>query len=350
MAAVEFREYRGDCEDLVDLAKRVWIPEYGGRIWFPMPEADFLRGKLAPGSGALCQVAYEGERLVGSVFSVPRTIRVGDNVYPIAMWTGFSVEPGNRRIALPLIERLRRANEARGVVFGIGMVLDDPASASFQFWTKYAAAFPRSFRFVLNGGYLAKFLNPALLARAGIMAWERIASRVTGPLVRLVPNAPDPNIRRYSAADLDRCAEMIELMSRRLDWAMQWSREELAAQFGDPAYTTFVYERDGTVQGMVNCHSFPLHGREVIRAGFIDLWAHGDLNFAERSRLVGHLCRHLRDTGVDAVIAARSSSMPTGALVANLFVPGAQHFRIGIFPTKLTPDLPPPKTWSFEIT
>jgi hypothetical protein len=58
----------------------------------------------------------------------------------------------------------------------------------------------------------------------------------------------------------------------------------------------------------------------------------------------------LRDTGIDAVIAARSSLMPTGALVANLFVPGAQHFRIGIFPTKLTPDLPPPKTWSFEIT
>jgi hypothetical protein len=32
--------------------------------------------------------------------------------------------------------------------------------------------------------------------------------------------------------------------------------------------------------------------------------------------------------------------MPTGALVANLFLPGAQHFKIGIFPTKLAPDWP----------
>ena len=178
MAGVEIREYSGDCEDLVDLAKRVWVPEYGGRIWFPMPEADYLRGKLTPESGGLCLVAYESGRLVGSIFSMQRTMRIGASVYPIAMWTGFSVEPGNRRVALPLIERMRRANEARGLVFGIGMVLDDPTSASFQFWTKYAFAFPKSFRFVFKGGYLAKFLNPYAVARAGVMAWERVASRV----------------------------------------------------------------------------------------------------------------------------------------------------------------------------
>ena len=51
------------------------------------------------------------------------------------------------------------------------------------------------------------------------------------------------------------------------------------------------------MQGLVNCHSFPLQGREIIRCGFLDLWAHDDLNFAERARLVGISCRHLRDNG-----------------------------------------------------
>ena len=350
MAGVDIREYNGDFEDFVELARRVWIPEYGGRIWFPLPEASFLRDKLAKVTRGACLVAYENGRLVGSVFSVPRTLRIKGVPYPATMWTGFSVEPGNRRVALPLIERLRRLNEARGIAFGIGMVLDDPTSASFQFWTKYADAFPKSFRFVFDGGYLAKFIRPDVVARAGIMAWERIASRISGPLLRLVPNRPDPNIRPYRTSDLDRCAEMIEIQSRHLDWAMEWERDELEYQLGGRTFTTFVYERDGKVQGMVNSHSFPLHGREIIRAGFLDIWAHDDLNFAERARLIGHLLRYLRETDVHALVVARSSSVPYDALIANFFVPGAQHFRIGIFPTKLAPDLPAPKTWSFEIT
>lgn len=350
MPSVEIREYSGDCEDLVELAKRVWIPEYGGRIWFPMPEAGFLRDKLATEAGSICLVAYENGRLVGSVFAVPRSMKVGGIAHPVMMWTGFSVEPGNRRVALPLIERMRRMTEARSIAFGVGMVLDNPASASYQFWTKYSDAFPKSFRFVFDGGYFAKFLHPNVVARAGIVTWERVASRVVGPLMSLVPNARDPNIRPYRPSDLDRCLEMIEKVSRHLDWAMDWERAELGEQLGGDEFTTFVYERDGKVQGLVNFHSFPLHGREIIRSAFLDLWAHDDLNFAERTRLVGHMCRHLRDTGVHAVVATRSASMPTGALVANLFVIGAQRFRMGVFPTKLTPNLPPPKTWSIEIT
>jgi hypothetical protein len=140
-----------------------------------------------------------GERLIGSVFSVPRTLRIKDVDYPVSMWTGFSVEQEHRRLALPLIERLRRANEARGVAFGIGMVLDDPTSASYQFWTKYAGAFPKSFRFMFNGGYLAKFLRPDAMARAGIMAWERIASRMFGPIMRGTPGRPDPECAPLSA-------------------------------------------------------------------------------------------------------------------------------------------------------
>jgi hypothetical protein len=347
---VEFRDYHGDFSDIVSLTERVWLPEYGGRIWFPMPDAGFLREKLSVESGALCPAAYEGDRLVGSVFSVPRTLTVKGRDYPVSMWTGFSVEESHRRLALPLIERLRKANEARGAAFGIGMVLDDKSSASYQFWTKYASSFPKSFRFMFNGGYLAKFLRPDAMARAGIMAWERIASRVFGPIVRGTPNAIDPNVRAYRPSDLDRCAELIDGMNKNVDWAMRWSREELAAQLGGPSYTTLVYERDGTVQGVVSCHSFPLQGRELIRCAFLDVWAHGDLNFAERTRFIGTWCEKLRTMGTDGVVAARSSTMPTGALVANLFLPGAQHFKIGVFPTKLAPDLEPPKSWSFEIT
>lgn len=350
MQRLEIRDYDGDYEDIVDLARRVWVPEYGGRIWIPLPEAAFLRQRAGPQTGGICKVAFEDGKLVGSVFSVPRTLRVAGTRHQVSLYTGFSVEASSRRAALPLIERLRRTNEERGDVFGIGLVLDDPSSASYRFWTKYAETFPKSFRFVFRGGYLAKFLRPDVLARAGIMAWERMASRVFGPLLRLSPTGHDPNIRSYRAADLERCAEIVQRMTQGLDWAMEWSLDELSGQLAGPECTTLVYERDGKVQGVISSHALPLLGRQLMRCAFIDLWAHDDLNAAERVRLVGHLCRQLYASDIVGVIAPRSSTMPTGALLANLFLPGAQHFRIGIFQTRRTPDLVTPKTWSFEIT
>ena len=107
-------------------------------------------------------------------------------MYPVALCTGVYGRP--RSIAAwrcRSIERIRRADEERGAAFGIGMVLDDPKSASYRFWSKYAEAFPQNFRFVFRGGYWGKFLAPNVLARAGIKVWERTVTRALGPLLRL---------------------------------------------------------------------------------------------------------------------------------------------------------------------
>jgi hypothetical protein len=57
MAGVDIRDYRGDFEDIVELAHRVWVPEYGGKTWIPLPEAALLREKFAPETGAVSLVA-----------------------------------------------------------------------------------------------------------------------------------------------------------------------------------------------------------------------------------------------------------------------------------------------------
>src|SRR5712691_4568329 len=350
MAGIEIQEYHGDFEDLAELAHRVWVAEYGGKNWFPLPDAAFLRGRLGPQSGALCPVAYNGTKLVGSVFSVPHSLRVGGRVFPISLYTGFTVDPDHRRLALPLIERLRRDNEERGVAFGIGMVLDDPTSPSYRFWTKYAQTFPQSFRFLFRGGYWAKFLAPHAMARAGVEAWERVASRAFGPLLRFTPHGYDPHVRPYRAGDLERCAQMLDEAAVGFDWAMVWQPKQLSSQLENPAYQTLVFERDGRVEGMVNYHCFSLHGRETVRAALVDLWADDDLTGAQRVRLLSHLCTDLRARGVHAVAAPRSAMMPSAAFVANLFLPASQHFVIGAFLTPRTVPLSPPKTWSLEIT
>jgi hypothetical protein len=348
MTSVEIRDYRGDFEDLAELSRQVWLTEYRGRVWFPIAEADFMRWKLAPETGARCPSAYAGTRLVGSVFSIPHSLRVGDAVYPMAYLSNFTVIPEHRRLALPLIERARRQNEERGLAFGIGMVLDDPTTVSCRFWMKYAETFPQHFQFIERAGYWGKFLGPHAVARAGIQAWERFASRALGPLMRFTPYGLDPNVRPYRAGDLARCAQMLDKATANFDWAMVWQPEQLATQLGNSA-ETFVFERDGSVKGMVNAQCFLLHGREPIRAAMINLWAEDGLTGTERARLLSHLCTELRENQVHAVVAPRCAMMPGAAFVANLFFPSTQHFHIGVFPTQRMKTLPRPKSWSLMM-
>lgn len=349
MANIEIRDYQGDFEDYAELARQVWITEYLGRLWFPILDAAFLRWKLSAESGAICLGAYDGTRLVGNVCSVPHLLRVGGSVYPVAFYTGFTVTPDHRRLALPLIERLRRDNEERGVAFGIGMIFDYAGSASSRFWTKYAETFPQSFRLMFRGGYWAKFLAPDKVVRAGVAAWERLTSRSLGPLLRSIPFGYDPNVRAYRAEDLERCVQMLNKASEGFDWAVIWQSKLLSTQLANSTYQTFVFERDGQVKGMVNGAFFTLHGREPIRAMMIALWADDDLTGTERVRLLSHLCTDLRERGVHVVVAPRCAMMPGAAFMANLFFPATQHYRIGVFLTPRTVPLSPPKTWSLEI-
>jgi hypothetical protein len=349
MAGIEIRDYRGDFEDIVEFVRRVWLREYHGKIWIPIPDVTFLRWRLSPKSGALSLVAYEGTKLVGSVFSFPHSLRVGDTVFPIGISTGFTVDNAHRGVALALVQRLRQDNEERGIAFGFGMVLDDPTSASSRFWTKYAQTFPQNFRLVFRSGFWAKFLAPHALAPAAIKTWERVANQALGPLLRFTPYKQDPHVRPYRAGDLERCAQILEKSTAGFDWAMAWQPEQLSAQLENPAYQTLVFERDGQVQGMVNYHCMSMHGRELIQAAMIDLWADDGLGFTDRVRFLSHLCTHLAERGVHAVIAPRSAMMPTAAFVANLFMPAPQGFHIGAFSTPHSVPLSPPKTWDLTI-
>jgi hypothetical protein len=60
---------------------------------------------------------------------------------------------------------------------------------------------------------------------------------------------------------------------------------------------------------------------------------------------MGHLCRALRRDGIGLVLAMRSSTLPTLALLANGFVPLAEHHHVvALFP-RADLALTEPKTW-----
>jgi hypothetical protein len=227
----------------------------------------------------------------------------------------------------------------------------DPTSIAYRFWVKYAETFPQKFRFLFRTGFWAKVLAPRRMARAGVKAWERLASSTVGEAaLRLAPPRYDPHVRAYRAGDLDRCAQILEKASAGFDWALVWSPKQLANQLENgPASGTLVFERDGRVQGMVNYHFLTMHGREPVRTALIDLWADDDLTYAQRVRLLSHLCNDLRERDVHLVLALRSAVIPAAVLVRNLFLPDPAQIHIIALLTRRAVALSPPKTWSLVM-
>ena len=346
MANIELREYFGDFEDLVEFNRRVWIPQYAGRMWFSLPDAPTLRS-WAKGGG--CLAAYHGTKIVGSIFSVPYSLRIRSSVVPTGLITGFTVDPNHRRIALPLVERICRLHEERGIAFGIGGFASDQTSPSYRFWTRYARAFPQKYHFLFHTGHWFKILAPGALGRAGITAWERLASRTLGHLFRLTPHASDPHVHPCRAGDLERCVEMLDKASADFDWAVVWSAKQLANELEDPAFETLVFEDAGYVRGVVRCRQVLTYGRAPVRAAAMDLWADDGLTGPQRVRLLGHVCNHLRERDVHVVLALRCAMMPPSAFMANLFLPPTARLHVAALLTRPELAPTPPKTWNLLL-
>ena len=350
MAAVEIRSYCGDFEDVAELMRRVWIPEYRGKLWVPIPDVEYLRWRFGPGSNAVCPVAYDGAKLVGTIFSAPSPLRTSGSVFPASLSSVFTVDPDHRRVALPLVQHLRRSNEVRGIAITTGMVLGDATSNSYRFWSKYAETFPENFRFLFRGSYLAKFLSPQVMAQSGIRTWERVASRALGPLLGAIPYGYDQHVRPYRAGDLERCVQILDKAAAGVDFALVWPPEELSYLLSNPTSGTLVFERAGRVLGLAHYHLLMMQGRDPVRAALLDLWADDNLAGADRLRFVAHLCHFLRDTGVHAVVAPRCAMMPQAALLASLFVPVSDDFYIGVHVTPGGVSPSTPRSWSFVLT
>jgi hypothetical protein len=346
MAGIEIHEYDGDFEDLTELTRRAWTTEYAGKAWFSLPEAPALRHMARNGT---CLAAYHGGEVVGSMFSIPYSIRVGPSTLPTAFITGLTVDPAHRRVALPLIERIRRLHTEQGIDFAIGGVANDPTSGSYRFWTKYGQTFPGNLHYLFSTGHWVKILEPRAVARAGVKQWERLTARVLGRLLSFTPPSYDRHVRPGRGGDLERCTELLNQGSRHLEWAVVWSPAALAGEFGNPAAESLVFDQGGSVQAVVQYRRLVAYGRSPLNAALIELWATEGLSASQRVRLLGHVCNRLREREVHIVLVLGCGLAPTSALAANLFLPPVPQLNVFALSTGRGPVPAPPKSWNLVL-
>lgn len=347
MTQLEFRDQCDDFEQLAEFWRRVWCSEYQGKSWVVLPDAAYFAWLVGPGSGTVCHLAFRGAKLVGCVFSSPHPMRIGSHNHASGSVFGLTVDPDQRGLALPLVDRLRRHNADRGISVAFGLVVQHASSPSHLFWTRYAQAFPGNLSLLFPLQQWLKPLAPMQVARACIQRGERLATRMLGPLTSVLPYSYDPRVRPYRQDDLPQCARTLEQASAAFEWAQGWPLPQLARRLESSAGGTLVLERDGDVRGWVHHQRLVLHGRHPIESAVISLWGEADLQPGDGARLIGHLCSQLRERGVQVVSAIRSSAMPSRALLANLFIPVPSPWLLAAIWTKpLTAAVPFPKSWS----
>ncbi|MCC6776916.1 MAG: hypothetical protein IT537_09815 [Hyphomicrobiales bacterium] len=286
-----------------------------------LPDAAYLDWLVGPTSGAMCHLAFHGAKLVGCVFSIPHPMRIGSRTHASATVFGLTVDRSYRGLALPLVERLRRQHAERGISVAFGLVVRQPSSPSHQFWTKYARAFPRNLSLLFPLYQWLKVLAPRQVASASGDRWERLAMRVLGPVTSVVRHPHAPHVRAYRPEDLPRCAQMLEQGAGAFEWAQGWAPPQLGQRLQGPAGDTLVLERDGVLRGWVHHHSLVLQARHPVRSAAISIWGEDGLGAGESVRLIGHLCGHLHERGVQLVSVLPGAAVPVWALLANRFAP-----------------------------
>jgi hypothetical protein len=109
VSGLAIRDYAGDCEDVAALGRKVWTATYGSTMWFPLWDAAFLRWQI--GGGALAPALYDGDRLVGTFFSLPHKLRIESQTLPVRLASWYTVDPAYSAgpPARGFCEQLRRA-------------------------------------------------------------------------------------------------------------------------------------------------------------------------------------------------------------------------------------------------
>jgi hypothetical protein len=96
MQHVEMRDYCGDYEDVAELWDRVWVPEYGGKMWMTVADAAFFRWLVGPNTGRCVRSRMTGRSSSATAAGRHRA-GIGIRQRDLLVWCGEHLHLENSR-------------------------------------------------------------------------------------------------------------------------------------------------------------------------------------------------------------------------------------------------------------
>lgn len=318
---IEIRTYEDDAVTAANFTRKVWTDRYVRSIPVIDWNADYFEWQLLwdrPGGRDFLVAAYDGQKLVGTLFAEPLSFQLRGQPISATMGSWLTVDPEYRGhgIATRLAEEQRKRHREHDAKFMLGFGVlgtDGP-----KFWEK------RPDTHVLGTvGFWVRVFDPKRVAEWAPTLRDRMAARIFGPLRSGRPEVKTiEGIRSYTATDLDRCLELVRELEGDADMGYRFTRERLAHQLERTSMVrTWVLEQHGRVEGVVNAYLVGMTGRSFMPVAVFDLLAFGALSREHRQALLNRALAELADAGAGLAMTLRIPCYRAADLWEAGFVP-----------------------------
>ena len=296
---VEIRPYDGDAVEASRFVNSVWTRYYAEKGPVTDFDARFLDWMLfgnPVASRDYMLAAYQGSKLVGTLFAEPIPLRLGAKEVAGTFGSWASVDPDYRGqgVMMKLSERMAARHRERGAACMLACVAT--GSTAQRFWERV-----RDTRFLNHLGLWVHVFDADAVVRWSMSAAERALFTVAKPLLRQgYLGTPVEGVRPYRPEDLSSCMALVSRMLEPVNLGYGYTVERLAhqLQYRDVP-TTLVLERDGAVRGVANYYTLRMKARGELTVGMLDLLAfHDSVTWGERKQLLAAAMRSMAGRGV----------------------------------------------------
>ncbi len=325
---IEIRTCESEISEVARFTTGVWRKTFAGRRLILNWDKAFFEWQVFNSvlERDYLLAAYDGGRLVGTLFAEPFRLRLHDREHDATMSSWLTVNPDYRRsdLASRLVSEMRQRHLDREAAFQIGFGLNGTIGS--EFWR----SIPDAFR-VTGLGYWCLLLDVNAL-RAGLFLsrFERPATSLLRVLqTRAHREAVYEGIRPYHPKDLPRCLELANGLGTGIDLAYVWNPTRLALQLdykGSPR--TIVYERHGRVEGFVNYYPIDCIGETTVKSAIIDLCVVNTLTREEQKNLLRACIAQMAAEGIAFVLLLRLPCFPALPLLKAGFIPLPDQFTV----------------------
>ena len=325
---IEIRTCESDISEVAQFTTGVWRETFAGKRLILSWDEAFFEWQVF--NNVLARdyllAAYDGARLVGTLFAEPFRLRLHDQEHDATMssWLTINTEYRRSDLASMLVSEMRQRHLDREAAFQIGFGLIGTIGS--EFWRSIPDCYA-----VTGLGYWCLLLDVNAL-RAGLFL-SRLERPATSFLQVLQTRTPRvvgyEGIRPYRPTDLPRCLELANELGTGMDLAYVWNPTRLALQLdykGLPR--TIVCEREGRVEGLVNYYPIDCVGETTVKSAIIDLCIVNSLTRAEQKNLLRVCIAQMATEGIAFVLLLRLPCFPAWPLVKAGFIPLPDQFNV----------------------
>jgi GNAT superfamily N-acetyltransferase len=316
--------FDGDLEGLERMAHASWRDEYGQASFpnFYRPAfLHYLFDRIPETKRDHLLAAYKDGEIVAFLANLPQTFHYRGGLCK-AVYSCLLVvrkEYLRQGIALDIIRAAIDLNRTHGYDFSLLTL--ETGHRSTLMMQRFAAEGNRIER-IRPSGVVARVLDlDRVDASEGLKGYEKAVIRLIG--AHRPPNAPPGVVLRdYRPTDLDACHALLDRYKDTVGLALTWDKRDLAIELDCPDVSrTWVWEREGRVQAMINAIAHDQLGRTVERYAWINHVAFPDLSAADQTAFLRAWLLRIREDGFVATVDFRRRGWPVGPFWRARFIP-----------------------------